>query len=32
VWDELCARADVPAGADWLKEVARYEESVLAKR
>ena len=32
VWDELCARADVPAGADWLKEVARYEESVLAIR
>ncbi len=32
VWDELCARADVPAGADWLKEVARYEQTVLAKR
>ncbi|HLP08523.1 MAG TPA: L-rhamnose isomerase [Opitutaceae bacterium] len=32
VWDELCARAGVPAGADWLKDVARYEKSVLAKR
>ncbi|MFT3829131.1 MAG: L-rhamnose isomerase [Opitutaceae bacterium] len=32
VWDELCARADVPAGADWLKQVARYEKTVLAKR
>lgn len=32
VWDELCRRADVPAGADWLKDVARYEKTVLAKR
>ncbi|HLP01726.1 MAG TPA: L-rhamnose isomerase [Opitutaceae bacterium] len=32
VWDELCARADVPAGADWLKQVAQYEMSVLANR
>lgn len=32
VWDELCRRADVPAGADWLPEVARYEREVLARR
>lgn len=32
VWDELCLRADVPAGADWLAEVERYEKDVLAHR
>jgi L-rhamnose isomerase len=32
VWDELCARDDVPARADWLVEVSRYESAVLAKR
>lgn len=32
VWDELCRRADVPAGSDWLADVARYEKTVLAKR
>ncbi len=32
VWDELCARAGVPAGADWLKQVAQYEKTVLANR
>ena len=32
VWDELCARSGVPAGADWLKQVAQYEKTVLAKR
>ena len=32
VWDELCARDGVPAGADWLGEVARYERDVLAER
>ena len=32
VWDELCARDGVPAGADWLADVARYETTVLAKR
>jgi L-rhamnose isomerase len=32
VWDELCVRAGVPAGADWLADVARYEKSVLSKR
>jgi len=32
VWDELCQRDDVPVGAAWLKDVARYENDVLAKR
>jgi L-rhamnose isomerase len=32
VWDELCRRADVPEGADWLTDVARYEKSVLSAR
>jgi len=32
VWDELCQRDDVPAGADWLKDVASYERSILSKR
>jgi L-rhamnose isomerase len=32
VWDELCERDGVPAGADWLKDVARYEKAVLSKR
>lgn len=32
VWNELCARSGVPAGAGWLAEVARYERDVLAKR
>ena len=32
VWNELCNRAGVPAGADWLTQVASYEKSVLAKR
>ena len=32
VWDELCRREDVPAGADWLKDVARYERDVTSKR
>jgi L-rhamnose isomerase len=32
VWDELCARADVPAGADWLKDIARHEQAVLSRR
>jgi len=32
VWDELCARDDTPAGADWLADVARYEREVLTRR
>jgi L-rhamnose isomerase len=32
VWDELCRREDVPIGADWLKDVTRYERTVTSKR
>ncbi|MEO6001965.1 MAG: L-rhamnose isomerase [Opitutus sp.] len=32
VWNELCARANVPVGADWLDDVTRYEKAVLSKR
>jgi L-rhamnose isomerase len=32
VWDMLCQRAGVPAGADWLADVERYERDVLNKR
>ncbi len=32
VWDELCRRSNVPAGADWLIEVDRYEQRVLRGR
>jgi L-rhamnose isomerase len=32
VWDMLCARVGVPAGADWLADVERYEREVLARR
>jgi len=32
VWDELCQREDVPVGAAWLKDVAGYEEKILAER
>jgi L-rhamnose isomerase len=32
VWDMLCHREGVPAGADWLSEVERYERDVLSAR
>jgi L-rhamnose isomerase len=32
VWDKLCLQAEVPVSADWLKPIAEYEASVLAKR
>ena len=32
VWDELCERAGVPTGAEWLADVARNENTVLARR
>lgn len=32
VWDELCVRAGVPIGADWLNDVARNEKAVLSRR
>lgn len=32
VWDQLCARQDVPVADAWLAEVKRYEREVLAGR
>jgi L-rhamnose isomerase len=32
VWDEYCARQDVPVGTAWLAETKRYENAVLNKR
>ncbi len=32
VWDELCVRADVPAGLSWLDEVSAYEARILRDR
>jgi L-rhamnose isomerase len=32
VWEEFCARQEVPAGLDWIGEVRAYEETVLSKR
>jgi L-rhamnose isomerase len=32
VWEELCARADMPAGTAWFEEIKKYENEVLSKR
>ena len=32
VWEELCARSNMPAGLAWFDEVKKYENDVLAKR
>jgi L-rhamnose isomerase len=32
VWDELCLKAKVPVGADWLGAVYDHEAKVLSKR
>jgi L-rhamnose isomerase len=32
VWDEYCARQDVPVGSAWLTETKKYEADVLARR
>ncbi len=32
VWDEYCEREGVPAGADWIKEVEKYEAEILSQR
>ena len=32
VWDQFCLDEGVPVGADWLKEVRRYESEVLLLR
>ncbi|MDR1464385.1 MAG: L-rhamnose isomerase [Oscillospiraceae bacterium] len=32
VWDELCARAGVPVGTDWIGQAEAYEAAILPKR
>lgn len=32
VWNYFCLKQDVPVGAAWLDEVAKYEKTVLSKR
>ena len=32
VWEELCARAEMPAGAAWFEEIKKYENEVLTAR
>lgn len=32
VWEELCARAEMPASAGWFEEIKKYENEVLSKR
>ena len=32
VWNMYCERQGVPVGFDWVKEIKKYEKSVLAKR
>ena len=32
VWDELCRRSNVPAGAAWISEAEAYEANVLFRR
>jgi L-rhamnose isomerase len=32
VWDELCAREDVPIRAEWLADVRRHEKAVTSQR
>ena len=32
VWDQLCEKAGVPVGADWIAEMENYEQKILAER
>jgi L-rhamnose isomerase len=32
VWEEYCRRQNVPAGAEWLEAVEKYEREVLVRR
>ena len=32
VWDMLCLKSDVPAGASWIGEMEAYEAEVQVKR
>jgi len=32
VWDRYCAAMEVPAGLEWMQEVADYEAKVTSRR
>ena len=32
VWEEFCARQQVPGDEDWMPEILAYEKDVLLKR
>jgi L-rhamnose isomerase len=32
VWCQLCEKAGVPSGADWLAEMVSYEAAILPVR
>ena len=32
VWDEFCARNNVPQKQEWFKDVKDYEKNVLSAR
>jgi len=32
VWEELCRRAGIPGGIEWLDKIERYEKRVMAER
>lgn len=32
VWDYYCLKQNVPVGFSWIREIKKYEESVLSKR
>ncbi|MFP4167122.1 MAG: L-rhamnose isomerase [Opitutales bacterium] len=32
IWNEFCRRENRPEGLDWMREVKKYEETVLRKR
>lgn len=32
IWEKLCEKADVIAGAEWIDEIEIYEKNVLVKR
>jgi L-rhamnose isomerase len=32
IWNELCRRAEVPEGMNWIPEVESYEKAVLSVR
>jgi L-rhamnose isomerase len=32
VWEEFCARSNLPANECWMKDVLEYERDVLSQR